>query len=131
MIKEPTCPYCGCEMLYPAMGCQYECPHCGSKGPDSNDPEEAYMETLQRYEPPVKPLTWEELVLRKDDVVYLEDFGVAEILVALLPEITPEYACFRDSMRFFYTEKGDMNIRWRAWPRRPTEEERRAAAWIS
>lgn len=134
MIKEPTCLYCGCEMNYiyrAGGGCQYECPRCGSNGPRGVDAREAHAKMMQRYEPPARPLTWEKLVLRKDDVVYFEDFGVGEILVALLLEITPEYAHFRDSMRFFYVEKNDMNTQWRAWSRKPTEEERRTAEWIS
>lgn len=138
MRKEPICPYCGCEMLYPAMGCQYECPHCGSKGPDSNDPEEAYVETVQRYEPPAKLLTWEEAIT---DDFYLEQRGDEYVDMALntlaMSTDGPEPG-LKDCIHFVTHSEEDVQLMrvdygktWRCWPRRPTEEERRAAAWIS
>ena len=140
MIKEPMCPYCGCEMIYPAMGCQYECPHCGSKGPDCNDSEETYAETVQRYEPPVKPLTLDqfkaiystrenhawpfdacppylflESAIEKNDFCWLS-WGVAKTL-------------FEEGYRAYSAD--NYGEKWRFWTRKPTDEERRATAWMS
>lgn len=133
-MKPVICPYCGTQMIAHDNGqgrYWYYCQKCAAYSPYGFSAQEAFEHAQRRYEPLVNPLTWDELVLRKGDVVYLEDFGVAEILVALLPEITPEYACFRDSMRFFYAEKEDMNIRWRAWPCKPSMEVRTMVEWSS
>lgn len=138
MRKEPTCPYCGCEMVYPAMGCQYECPHCCSKGPDSNDPEEAYVETVQRYEPPVRPLTWEDAIA---DDCYLERRGDKYVDVALntlaMSTDGPKPG-LRDCIHFVTHSEEDVKLMradygktWRCWARRPTDEERSSAAWIN
>lgn len=138
MRKEPTCPYCGCEMIYPAMGCQYECPHCGSKGPDSNDPEEAYVETVQRYDPPEKPLTLAEAKVRNMErlPLYVE-CSFVERWHGLQP--LNEWVVGLGWMRSWgkpddepvgFLEEG-YGIYWRCWTRNPTDEERRVAVWMS
>ena len=132
MRKEPICPYCGCEMVYPAMGCQYECPHCGSKGPDSNDQEEAYAETMQRYAPPEKPLTLDEIF---NDPVWFELKTINNSL--MLVDIVPAFSDPGNKAEIEFLGKSQhamlpynhYGMSWRCWAHKPTDEERGAAKW--
>ena len=133
MRKEPTCPYCGCDMIYLAMGCQYECPHCGSKGPDSNDLEEAYADTVQRYEPPTKPLTVAELKeLPVPCVAILEDKIDMSIRPVTIWRVDDLSIMFRGDSGLWLDEYGITKRLWICGTfRNPTDEERRAAEWTT
>lgn len=147
MRKEPTCPYCGTEMKLHDMGdifpmlprYWYSCLTCHSTSPKvSHSPDAAYDMAQYRYDPPVKPLTWEEAIT---DDYYLEQRGDEYVDMALntlaMSTDGPEPG-LRDCIHFVTHSEEDVKLMrfdygktWRCWPRRPTEEERRAAAWIS
>lgn len=133
MRKEPTCPYCGCEMVYPAMGCQYECPHCGSKGPDCNDSEETYAETVRRYDPPAKPLTLDQLKeLPVPCVAILEDKTDMSIRPVTIWRVDDLAIMFRGDSGLWLEEYGITKRLWMCGTfRNPTDKERRAAVWMS
>ena len=129
MTDKVLCPWCGSEMqlnqqLFLSF---YVCRKCGAHGPVSIEGTElAYAATLRRYEPPVKPLTLEEVkpgVLKIDEWVEFSNGYVRHIIPDV---IDGEYLwdkndCYYD-LRTYGTD-------WRLWPRRPTEEEREAAGW--
>lgn len=144
------CPYCGAEMrcigpwekYEPDMGgrvwlCRYKCPTCGSIAPEHSAPtcgeakSAAYAAAQRRYVPPIKPMTWNELKERKDDSVWVEtkETEEDECAAALVTYVESEYVHFRDIYRYFYMTREEMGKVWRCWLRRPTDEERMAAAW--
>lgn len=140
----PTlCPYCGAEMyartafsggIYSTW---YECLDCDAsspmyRAPDQKDAIYGGAELAQRrYVPPIKLLTWNELKERKDDSVWVEtkETEEDECAAALVTYVESEYVHFRDIYRYFYMTREEMGKVWRCWPRRPTDEERMAAAW--
>ena len=93
---------------------------------------------VQCKEPPTKPLTWEEAIT---DDFYLEQRGDEYVDMALntlaMSTDVPEPG-LSDCIHFVTHSEEDVKLMradygktWRCWPRRPTDEERRAAAWIS
>ena len=94
------------------------CPNCGAK-----------MDAENGVKPLLRPLTWEELSNYIDDAVYLEDVDKDKIIAAL-PMCSGETLATFELVRSFVTaERSDYLVRWRAWPHRPTDEERAAAKW--
>lgn len=80
-----------------------------------------------------KPLTLEEVGGRLRDVVYAEDKGKAEVIPVFVMRnciSEPLYFLFgRCDGTVFVAYHEDMNLRWRAWAQKPTDEERRVAPW--
>ena len=139
MRKEPMCPYCGCKMVYPAWDdmYQYECPHCGSKGPDCNDPEEAYQETNKRFhlrKEPLKPLTFDEVlaVVRFDKSTRLywhyrdaDRYSGWTTVGALVRGLNMESSAVIESIKAIY---GKEYVLFEA---APTEAEMEAVQWLN
>lgn len=138
MLERIKCPYCGCGMMMMTHRDQFECPHCGARGPDCNDPEEAYAETMQRYAPPENPLTWEEAIV---DDYFLERRGdeyVDMALNVLAISTDGSEPGVGDCIHFVTHSEEDLKLTrrdygktWRCWARKPTDAERKVAAWTS
>lgn len=90
---------------------------------------------LEAQEPHV--LSMDEVKsLNRNNVVWLEDVGKAEIIPVIVkgrqvwPFTTMQVTNFMRCDGCTITSyDGDYNIRWRAWTSLPTEEERKAAPW--
>ena len=146
MTDKILCPWCGSEMWYPdspwerlqpEMGgymytMQGKCRHCGAMTPAAygRTPDEAvekfFVAALRRYEPPVKPLTLEELINLTDDPVYIE----SQKREGLIGKFTAALTCHR----IIWSDGTESNLdrygkTWRCWPRKPTDEEREAYGW--
>lgn len=82
-------------------------------------------------------LTMDEVKnLNRNEVVWLEDIGKAEIIPGIVkgrqvwPFTTMQVTNFMRCDGCTITSyDGDYNIRWRAWTSLPTEEQREAASW--
>jgi hypothetical protein len=140
MTDKVFCPWCGREMehthIEPFDGCHgawFNCGRCGAVSPTAysletkeNAIEAARTAALRRYEPPIRPLTREEVkpgVLKIDEWVEFSNGYVRHIIPDV---IDGEYLwdkndCYYD-LRTYGTD-------WRLWPRRPTEQERQAYGW--
>lgn len=124
--------------VYPDKGeciraCPYECEdlHCI---PMLSADALAYIHQLEaklaEYEKPLVPLTWEEAM---EDDYYLERMGDRYVDVAL-NELALDgdlgFIVFdtheREEVKLMRVDYGKT---WRCWPRRPTDEERKAAKW--
>lgn len=137
MRKEVTCPYCGCEMIYDSIACQYECPHCGSRGPDCNSFEEAYHETRKRFhlrKEPLKPLTFDEVmaIARFDKSTRLySHYRYATrhrgwtTVGALLRDLDMENQAYIETFKTLY---GRVYVLFESMP---TEAEREAVEWLN
>lgn len=93
----------------------------------------AAIEALSAQVPRVLKLE-EVHSLEQNEVVWLEDNGVEEIIPAIVVEHGHTYAqrsvCFMivENPRLWIATFDYLN-RWRCWTSRPTEEEREAAEW--
>ena len=86
---------------------------------------------VAEYEKPLKPMTWEEAMM--------DDFYLEMRDGAYLDNALNEFAVdMPDDGHVIMTvhnhgglrlERDDYGKTWRAWPRRPTDEEREAAKW--
>lgn len=85
---------------------------------------------LKAQEPRV--LRVEEVVLLKqNDVVWLEDYNKKDVIPAIVSRMGPMVICieFALSDRFISVGYDDYGKRWRAWTSRPTDEQREAVKW--
>ena len=105
---------------------------------------------LAEYEKPLAPMTLEEVLEKSkdvsDNVIWLEspdeeDPNEMDCLPALVSNLANfranrigiEYARFLmwpdEHVLFPVTDGTEYGKRWRCWPRKPTDEERKAAKW--
>ena len=85
---------------------------------------------LKAREPRV--LMVEEVVLLKqNDVVWLEDYNKKDVIPAIVSRMGPMVICieFALSDRFISVGYDDYGKRWRCWTSRPTDEQREATPW--
>ena len=139
MTDNILCPWCGSEMVCFSMNITesysswYECKKCGANGPalhgwatEQEARQRSKTAALRRYEQPIRPLTLDEVkpgVLKIDEWVEFSNGYVRHIIPDM---IDGEYLwdkndCYYD-LRTYGTD-------WRLWPRRPTEDERKAVEW--
>lgn len=146
MTDKVLCPGCGEEMQIQGPFFHrknysgfFHCESCGWESPTGfgdtkkEAEENARQAALRRYEPPIRPMTLEEL--EADSYCYpcwIEDV----IYRPLFPEVLD-----KDSTGYFgkidaanhkmvdYFMPKEYGKTWRCWPRRPTDEEREAAGW--
>ena len=86
---------------------------------------------LKAREPRV--LRVEEVVLLKqNDVVWLEDYNKKDVIPAIVSRMGPMVICieFALSDRFISVGYDDYGSRWRCWTSRPTNAQREAMSWI-
>lgn len=96
-----------------------------------------YADKLAEYERPNKPLTIEEIEAEYErtvpvgiDCAYVVEFREDEYVTRCLIDrmgsvIVAAWNCEAMDLQF----ECDYGKTWRCWPRRPTEEERKAAEW--
>jgi len=85
---------------------------------------------LKAREPRV--LRVEEVVLLKqNDVVWLEDYDKKDVIPAIVSCMGPMVICieFALSDRFISVGYDDYGKRWRCWDKEPADEERRSRPW--
>ena len=104
-------------------------PFCGNKA----DWQRVYdaLTLLKAREPRV--LRVEEVVLLKqNDVVWLEDYNKKDVIPAIVSRMGPMVICieFALSDRFISVGYDDYGSRWRCWTSRPTNAQREAMSWI-
>ena len=153
MTDKVLCPWCGSEMTVEARGhwshaddrerewnawtqCNNE--DCGSYGPyalDRPTEEEAINDALKRclrrYEPPIRPLTLEEVnALDLTNLVWYEDMGGLAVCKFLHNTGSDCYCIYfiGDNTPVIH-ESTTYGKTWRCWPRKPTDAEREAAGW--
>lgn len=137
--KAVRCPWCGAEMELDrsyksimALGVGrtfwYFCYPCGAVSPRCDSPKSAYSAAMTRCVEPNRVLTMEEASQKLEAIepIYIEICGFGggkwfsngdDIIEAVSSRIkTP------DIDEYYGTE-------WRAWLRRPTDEEREAVKW--
>lgn len=88
------------------------------------------MKALKAQEPRV--LRVEEVVLLKqNDVVWLEDYNKKDVIPAIVSRMGPMVICieFALSDRFISVGYDDYGKRWRCWTSRVTDEQREATSW--
>lgn len=170
MTDKVLCPWCGSEMHSVlefirgksgkdiAWNCHMQCTNweCQAEGPFMQIP--AYVEkeeadkkiraaTLHRCEPPIKPMTLEEVLtvsLYEGNIVWLEYRderaercgynGFYEPQLIAAHTVLGDY---KDEVTFYPTgaeiertpDPAVYNIGWRCWSRKPTEQERKAYEW--
>ena len=123
-------------MLRNAHGdCDRACASCDLVQ-DDGELHEMYTEVialLKAQEPRV--MTLEEVNrLEQNEVVWLEDNGIKEVIPAITVEHSHRYAqqsvCLMivENPRL-WVETFDYNGRWRCWTSEPTKEQREAAKW--
>ena len=147
------CPWCGAEMehviyndavwctgegkLHEAYHAFYRCRKCGAQGPveyRSHGPaaeEAARAAALRRYNPPLKPMTRQELPRRYLMPCWIEQRGEDAFPDLLDKDSVGFYGKFenlnaRETNYLFYAQYGKT---WRCWERKPTKEEMEAAGW--
>ena len=156
MENKPLCPYCGpwnghpdgveMEEVYHVehfslINIWWRCPECGSTSPIASDiyprcasqaHNEAYQDAIRRFQPMQKPLTLEE-VLAIDDigfpcfVEFREENGQTDIEPEILTNRYHHYG--EQNIDCVTFRLSDINVTWRPWRTRPTDEERAAAKW--
>ncbi len=85
---------------------------------------------LKAQEPRV--LRVEEVVLLKqNDVVWLEDYNKKDVIPAIVSRMGPMVICieFALSDRFISVGYDDYGSRWRCWTSRPTDKQREGTPW--
>lgn len=137
MTDKVLCPWCGNKMVFTngwivydggkekqvGYDCYYECEKCGAKSPHVNvySGESPLQAALRRYEPPIRPMTLEEIKEhreRKDaNPMWIEW------------KLTPEKNGWILSRTMNVLTITFNNLLWRCWPRKPTDEERKEAKW--
>ena len=88
------------------------------------------LELLEAQTPRV--LRVEEVVLLKqNDVVWLEDYNKKDVIPAIVSRMGAMVICieFALSDRFISVGYDDYGKRWRCWTSRPTDEQREAIPW--
>lgn len=153
MTDKVLCPWCGEEMWkpdipwergQPEMGeyvytTQGKCRHCGALTPKvyGRTPKEAvenyFAAALRRYEPPIRPMTLEEVKLKYCGIIegaallIEEKFGPLSwaVLDRSKGKIVATWNCYGLEN---YCED-DYGHTWRCWPRKPTEQERESYGW--
>ena len=112
----PKCPYCGTEMVlrdwhdvFFGKGNFYECV-CGAKSPIKVSHDEACAAAMRRWVEPNRVLAWEEFLALPDKMLVCREYRGDE----------------RYSPRHMWEGYGKT---WRAWLRRPTDEERASTPW--
>lgn len=148
------CPYCGAEMeadivetksdgslsCFGFMRCSEDDCYSASPMVFGQNKEETerklYTAAQRRYVPPIKPMTPEEIRQHYDSdhssigaqALYIEskdvDWGYWAIIDYYAEELCAVWSACGDMFHGC-----DYNRTWRCWARRPTDEERAAAAW--
>ena len=140
MTDKVLCPWCGNEMVLLEFGFDstnaawLECVQCGAHSPMSYDHDgtevsainAALAAALRRYEPPVRPLTLEELIDSTDGPVYIESQKREDLIGKFTAAVTCHRIIWSDGTESNLDRYGKT---WRCWPRKPTDEEREAAGW--
>ena len=142
------CPWCGAEMsacysrgkvlgewkdYYDA---HLRCTGCGAQGPFArwNTPEgakeAARAATLQRYTPPIRQMTLEE-VIAFDGEIWMEDKSdfVVWACRCFFNHAEKKMTVHYITMNTVVLEFSTYGKTWRCWERVPTDEERSAAEW--
>ena len=113
-----------------------ECPVCRTRSPLCSTEKQAISAAMRRFKPPKRPLEFGEL--RPGDVVWVEEPGKDPYCVHLVywrrsddpetrkPSIPIEKHGLEGSTYFKPDQYGK---KWRCWRKRPTYDERAAAAW--
>ena len=139
MTDKVLCPWCGAEMEMmatysnydvPVWGARMWCAKCTAAGPLVNDDNEATAKkaaraaALRRYEPPVRPMTLDEVKEHVTELepypLWLEDNDEPSNTGWIYGHIV------RDWLDGYSEPYG---YGWRCWPRKPTDEERKEAKW--
>jgi len=73
----------------------------------------------------------EVVLLKQNDVVWLEDYNKKDVIPAIVSRMGPMVICieFALSDRFISVGYDDYGKRWRCWDKEPTDEERRSRPW--
>lgn len=133
MTDKVLCPWCGSEMV---VYCAYDfvdgvrsanviCAMCGARGPkkcavDMDEAKEAARAAaLRRYEPPIRPLTKEEIDPEKYQTLFTE----------YITDLCSDWGKASDLRSDAFIHSDTYGKTWRCWPRKPTEEERKEAKW--
>lgn len=145
-MDKVLCPWCGGLMTLnvnaysdgTVTGAWYECLVCKAESPYIEDDAAddikaaALSAALRRYVEPNRVLTLEELD-KWDGVVYLEKAQRGLLDNVWLMDAWKENSNLRvfNGRRdgFMLLVADDYGSYWRAWPHRPTDEERQSVAW--
>lgn len=139
MSAKVLCPYCGGEMVldryryddgYVFGAAYYVCDECCSTSPTANTDAAALAAAQARYLPPNRPLTLEEVnALPADDVGYIPCFlEIEPNWYAQDPDdFEPRLRADAIYNRLLSWDPYGKN--YRAWLRKPTQEEMDAAGW--
>lgn len=136
----PLCPGCGAEMvLMPAVeyglvfGHFYSCRRCGWDAPLKQTEKEAYQVAARRHRELQKPLTLEQLAgnEHRSTAMWCEHNDLARSLHPII------YHMILGKNLLYVSSGGHMLQQetqfygklYRYWANKPTEEERKAAAW--
>ena len=127
------------EKVISALECviQYGPHYCGGEFGDENEysriGQNVLMDALAllKAQEPRVLMVEEVVLLKQNDVVWLEDYNKKDVIPAIVSRMGPMVICieFALSDRFISVGYDDYGKRWRCWTSRPTDEQREATPW--
>lgn len=144
MTDKVLCPWCGAEMeadaaYHPGLNgknlwnawtsckndaCCADGPIVSNIGSKQAALEAAIAAALHRYEPPIRPMTLEEV---KE---YAGDLCNSPLWMDDTDPVMSEGWLYTAQVSYVLKDIGHMYGKtWRCWPRKPTEDERKVAGW--
>lgn len=113
--------------------CEAEGPLIYGKESEQEAFDSAYAAALRRYEPPVKPLTLEEIKSKytgiDEGVAVLVEEKFGALWWAILDRLNNKIIAVWNGCGAENFHEDTYGKIWRCWPRKPTEQERKEVKW--
>lgn len=90
-----------------------------------------HLDALLKAQEPRVLRVEEVVLLKQNDVVWLEDYNKKDVIPAIVSRMGPMVICieFALSDRFISVGYDDYGSRWRCWSSRPTDKQREVVKW--